>query len=161
MGVEIERKFLVISDLWQDQATAQSEIVQGYLAVAPDGITVRVRLRDDQATLTVKAAGDGLTRPEFEYPVPVADAEQLLVLCADRVVRKTRHLVPRGGVTWEVDVFAGANEGLVLAECELDRPDEQLELPPWVGREVTREIRYSNAQLSLRPYRRWAEDNRE
>ncbi len=161
MGLEIERRFLVVNDMWRNQAAGSRKIVQGYLAVGEDGIAVRIRLQEDASVLTVKAPGDGLSRPEFEYEVPVEDAEQLLVLCGRRVVRKTRHQVPLDGLTWEIDVFEGANEGLVLAECELDRPDRPLVLPPWVGREVTRDHRYSNAQLSLRPWPQWAASNRE
>ncbi len=161
MGLEIERRFLVVNDQWRAQAAGSREIVQGYLAVGEDGIAVRIRLQEETAVLTVKAAGDGMSRPEFEYAVPMEDAKQMLDLCGRRVVRKIRHLVPRDGVTWEIDVFKGANEGLVLAECELDRPDRRLVLPPWVGREVTRDHRYSNARLSLRPWPQWAAANQE
>jgi len=154
MGVEIERKFLVADGRWRDAADQGTVMKQGYLAAEPER-TVRVRVAGDQAWLTIKGPTDGAVRAEYEYPVPVVDAEAILELCATMVVHKTRHLVPHGGHVWEVDVFAGENDRLVLAEVELTRADEVIDLPDWLGAEVTDDHRYSNSQLSRRPYNRW------
>ena len=154
MGIEIERKFLVADGGWRDAADPGTVMKQGYLAAEPER-TVRVRVAGDQAWLTIKGPTDGAVRAEYEYPVPVVDAEAILELCATMVVHKTRHLVPHGGHVWEVDVFAGENDRLVLAEVELTRADEVIDLPDWLGAEVTDDHRYSNSQLSRRPYNRW------
>lgn len=155
MAVEIERKFLV-SGNFSDGVTRADRIVQGYLCAAPDK-TVRVRIRRNKAFLTIKGASDkaGVARSEFEYEIPVADAEALLPLCESGVIDKIRHLVPFQGHTWEVDVFHGCNEGLVVAEIELTSEDESFERPDWLGEEVTGKKRYYNAMLSQRPYNAW------
>lgn len=154
VALEIERKFLVAGEAWRPLAVAAHAIVQGYLCAA-GGVTVRVRRRDDDWFLTVKGPAAGGARPEFEYPLPAADGPGLLALCADRLVVKTRHVVPVAGLRWEVDVFEQDNAGLVLAECELADPGQEVRPPSWVGREVTADLRYANARLSLHPYRRW------
>ncbi len=161
MGLEIERKFLVKDDRWQKLVTKRMTIVQGYLTSEAEGTVVRIRMRDQAGFLTIKAPGDGVSRPEFEYPLPDEDARQLLALCQGTLVRKERSLVPLDPLIWEIDVFSGANAGLVLAECELDRPDSWIELPPWVGNDVTGDIRYTNAFLSSHPYREWAATDQE
>jgi adenylate cyclase len=147
MGVEIERRFLVASDAWRDAALGRQRLVQGYLA-REDGVSVRLRLNGSGARLTIKGPG-GLSRPEFEYNVPRDDAQQMIEqLCAGRSLAKTRHIVPHGGLRWEVDVFEGVLAGLVIAEVELPAPDHPVALPPWVGREITGDHRYANAVLA-------------
>jgi adenylate cyclase len=154
MGLEIERKFLVAGDGWRDAADAGTVFKQGYLQSAPER-TVRVRLAGDRAWLTIKGRSEGAARAEFEYAIPPADAEQLLELCEPTVIDKTRYRVPHAGHVWELDVFAGANAPLVVAEVELERADAPVELPAWLGDEVTDDHRYQNSQLSRRPYASW------
>lgn len=147
MGVEIERRFLVSGEGWRRAATGMRRLHQGYLA-REDGVTVRLRTAGGAATLTIKGPG-GLVRPEFEYPVPAAEAEEMLaILCAGRRIVKTRHDVPHGGLVWEVDVFEGPLAGLVIAEVELPGAGHPLDLPSWAGREVTDDPRYANAVLA-------------
>lgn len=147
MGIEIERRFLVANDGWRDAALGRQRLVQGYLA-REDGVSVRLRLNGSGARLTIKGPG-GLSRPEFEYDVPRDDAQQMIEqLCAGRSLAKTRHIVPHGGLRWEVDVFEGVLAGLVIAEVELPAPDHPVALPPWVGREITGDHRYANAVLA-------------
>ena len=148
MAEEIERKFLVAGDGWQQAVTGQKRLVQGYLSSNAKA-TVRIRIADDQkAVLTLKGPADGISRAEFEYEVPLDDARQLLDLAWPNVVEKTRYLVPHGGLTWEVDVFEGAHTGLVVAEVELETVDQSIDLPDWVGREVSHDDRYANASLA-------------
>lgn len=149
MGVEVERKFLVAGGGWRAGAPAVS-IRQGYLSVGA-GATVRVRIAGDAAFLTVKSVAAGASRAEFEYPVPLADAEAMLELCPPPHIEKTRYFVEVHDRTWTVDVFAGDNCGLVLAEVELEHPDDPVRLPDWVGEEVTDDPRYRNSALALIP----------
>ncbi len=154
MRFEIERKFLVIGDGWRPGRPGTA-IRQGYLC-AHKAQTVRVRVSGDRAFLTVKGAPKGLARPEFEYEIPAADAHDMLDhLCPRPLVEKTRFEVVHAGIGWVVDVFAGDNEGLVLAEVELAREDQAVELPDWVGEEVTGDPRYLNVNLARHPFRRW------
>lgn len=155
MACEIERKFLVVSPAWRGQDEGVS-IRQGYLSIDP-ARTVRVRLAGETAFLTIKGLAEGIVRPEFEYPIPTADAHALLELCPHPVVEKTRHEVPHAGKIWQVDEFHGANRGLVLAEIELESADEAVELPSWVGTEVTGDPRYQNSSLSVRPFASWGD----
>ena len=155
MGREIERKFLVRSADWSREATSARPLRQGYLAI-DDGNTVRVRADGQRAWLTIKGRGEGITRPEFEYEIPVADAAALLALCRGRLVEKTRHLVPVGALCWEIDEFAGDNAGLVVAEIELPDEDTPVPHPAWLGEEVTADPRYLNANLAVHPFARWA-----
>ncbi len=149
MAKEIERKFLVAGEGWRDQATGSKSLRQGYLAET-DKLVIRVRIVDEaEAYLTFKSALRGTTRAEFEYPVPLDDARALIELHQGLVIEKRRHLVPFDGFTWEVDVFAGAHAGLVIAEIELPAEDTPFERPDWLGREVTGERRYYNASLAL------------
>ena len=156
MGIEIERKFLVEGDAWRVGASP-SRIVQGFLSRDPERI-VRVRLRDGEAFLTIKGKGSGLARVEVEVAIPAEEARQLLPLCLPPLIEKTRHLVTWAGHLWEIDEFYGDNAGLVVAEVELATEDEIFERPPWLGREVSEDFRYSNAALSERPWRDWRSD---
>lgn len=151
MAVEIERKFLVTGDAWQPLVTSSSQLRQGYLSSNAKA-TVRVRISDDQrAVITLKGALQGISRPEFEYAIPLADARELLDMAQPHVVEKRRYLVPWGEVIWEVDVFEGRHAGLVMAEVELADEAQRVQLPDWVGREVTNDDRYANASLSRNP----------
>jgi CYTH domain-containing protein len=152
MPIEIERKFLVVSDSWRARGMPPGRrFCQGYLA-GGDGVTVRVRRAGDEAFITIKGDAIGPARPEYEYPIPVGEAEELLSrLCRGPLIEKTRHEVRHGGHVWEIDVFGGANAGLVLAEVELADPQERFVLPPWVGAEVTFDSRYRNSALATAP----------
>ena len=156
MGLEIERKFLVTGDQWRlgSEATAMR---QGYLALGPPA-SVRVRIEGKRAYLNVKESTLGVRRAEFEYPLPLADAEELLTLCATAIVSKIRHRVRYGSHVWEVDEFEGENTGLVLAEVELEREGDPVELPPWVGTEVSGDEKYVNTYLSKRPFQTWSRE---
>ena len=152
MGIEIERKYLVVGDAWrQAPATAYA---QGYLN-RDKRRTVRVRIVEDAAWLTVKGASAGATRAEFEYAIPVADARELLALCDGPLVRKRRRVVVHAGATWEIEEFEGDNAGLVVAEIELGSEDEAFEPPPWLGAEVTHDARYFNSNLAASPWSTW------
>jgi CYTH domain-containing protein len=153
VAVEIERKFLVRDDSWND-GTPGVRIAQGYLSLDP-GRSVRVRLAGENAWLTVKGRSEGLARAEFEYPIPADDARALLEICLPSVIDKTRHRVGFGGHLWEIDVFHGANEGLVMAEVELDDASFPPALPPWAGEEVSDDFRYYNTSLASRPFGLW------
>lgn len=157
MGVEIERKFLVKDDSWQNRATSRAHIRQAYLSC--DGnASIRVRIKDERsAALTIKSRSTELRRLELEYPIPVADAEALIALRRGAIVEKVRHVVRYAGTTFEVDVFAGENAGLIVAEVELPHEDSRLELPPWIGAEVTGRAEYYNSSLAARPFCQWAE----
>lgn len=152
MPHEIERKFLVTGEGWRDALRVSGpgrSLVQAYLT-AGDKASVRIRIVGGrEAFLTVKSAGATLTRAEFEYPVPVTDAQAMLPLCRGKVIEKTRHRLPAGGgLTWEIDVFAGAHAGLVIAEIELPTPDTPFARPDWLGEEVTGDPAYGNAALA-------------
>jgi adenylate cyclase len=156
MGVEIERKFLVADDTWRAAASACEVLRQGYLANTSKS-SVRIRRAGDTAWLSVKSMTRGLVRQEYEYPVPLEDAERMLdELCDGPLLEKVRHLVTVGGHVWEIDEFRGDNAGLVVAELELDAPDEAFERPAWLGAEVTHEERYYNFRLVSHPYRLWS-----
>ncbi len=146
MGIEIERKFLVKNDSWRNMAVRSADIVQGYIDRTPAHV-VRVRRMDDACFLTIKGVNYGMSRAEFEYAVPVEDADELLQLCRDDILHKRRHYVPYHGLTWEVDEFFGRREGLVVAEVELLSEDVIVELPPFIGEEVTGRPEYYNSNL--------------
>jgi len=148
MAKEIERKFLVHSDAWRSGVETKSLLKQGYIA-SMDDRSVRVRVLDNaKARLTVKIGRSTMTREEFEYDIPVADAEQLLDDAIGIIIEKTRYRVPHGGFVWEVDVFAGQHRGLVIAEVEMRSESDNPALPLWIGREVTGDFRYSNQALA-------------
>ena len=153
MAIEIERKFLVTGDAWR--TAPGTRYSQGYLN-RDKARTVRVRVAGDQGFLTIKGVSVGATRAEFEYPVPLADAEAMLLLCDGPVVQKTRHVVVHAGMAWEVDAFLGDNAGLVVAEIELASEDQAFALPDWVGAEVTGDARYFNSSLAVHPFRGWS-----
>jgi len=156
MGTEIERKYLVNGDTWR-QGAEQLPCAQGYLATGPP-VSVRVRIMGGNAMLTVKSGKTGITRAEYEYSIPVEDARELLsTACTSAVIEKTRHLVQYAGMTWEVDEFHGENNGLIVAEIELESEDQPFESPPWLGPEVSHDPRYLNSSLSKHPYREWAD----
>lgn len=155
MAQEIERKYLTSNDEWKSHVTSSQRFRQGYLSTVKER-TVRVRLVGDSGVLTIKGLTVGATRSEYEYPIPAEDAAALLdELCERPIIEKTRHLVAHGGLTWEIDEFGGVNAGLVVAEVELDAEDQEIDLPAWVGNEVTDDPRYFNANLIARPYSEW------
>jgi adenylate cyclase len=154
VGTEIERKFLVNDPSILD-SVAGTAYRQGYLSTDPDR-TVRVRRAGDHGFVTIKGRGEGASRPEYEYEIPVADADELIDRLALRpIVEKVRHRLETGGLTWEIDVFGGENEGLILAEVELPSEDHAFEVPVWAGDDVTDDPRYYNANLVEHPYRTW------
>jgi len=164
MGIEIERKFLLASEAWRAQATRVERMAQGYLndaAAVREGrqnVSMRVRISADAAWLNLKSRGLGALRQEFEYPIPLADAEALLALCVGGRIEKWRHQVVHEGHVWEIDEFLGDNAGLVVAEIELTAVDEAFVRPPWLGLEVTELARYYNLNLAERPYSRWRDE---
>jgi adenylate cyclase len=166
MALEIERKFLVTGDAWRHSAHAVVPMAQGYLndLVTVDSgamrTSVRVRIAGEEAFLNLKSRELGHTRQEFDYPIPVADARDLLALCVGGVIDKRRYLVAHAGHTWEVDEFLGDNAGLVVAEIELGHADEAFARPDWLGVEVTDTPRYYNLALASRPYSQWSEAER-
>lgn len=155
MGLEIERKFLVTGD-FKPAARSHSHIVQGYIC-SQSGRTVRVRLRDEKGYLTIKgpSTDNGLSRYEFEKEISPDEANALMKLCEPGIIDKVRWLVPWGGHVFEVDEFFGENEGLIMAEVELSSPDEPVELPSFIGTEVTGNRRYYNSSLRQHPYKTW------
>ena len=155
MALEIERKFLVKGDFMPD-VISSSRIVQGYLASSPTA-SVRIRIYGEKGYMTVKGrmSESGMSRFEWEKEIPADEALSLLRLCAGGVIDKVRHIVPFAGHNFEVDVFGGANEGLVLAEVELSSEDEIFEKPSWLGQEVTGDMRYHNSMLLKHPYKKW------
>jgi adenylate cyclase len=161
VAIEIERKFLLANDGWRAGIERSEPIAQGYLVGAQalrDGTaraSVRARLAGTQAWLNIKAARLGIERAEFEYPIPVDDARDLLATLCDGVLEKTRHHVRVDGVLFEVDEFAGDNRGLIVAEVELPAVDAPFPRPPWLGREVSTLTRYYNVNLIAHPYRQW------
>jgi CYTH domain-containing protein len=150
--IEIERKFLVVGDFYP-YVTKKEKIVQAYLAASPER-TVRIRIKGNQAFLTIKGAADknGFSRLEFEYPVPLADAQDLLLLACSGLIEKERHYIPSDRHLFEVDVFHGIHEGLIIAELELQSENEPFKKPLWLGKEVTGDERYYNAWLSAHPF---------
>jgi adenylate cyclase len=155
MAIEIERKYLVCNADWCPLVTRRVRLRQAYLAVE-GRVSVRVRVVDrSAATLTVKSRKAGLRRAEFEYAIPVADAEQLVLLRQGALIEKVRHIVPWRGLTWEIDTFEGENAGLEIAEVELDHESQSVDLPPWIGAEITGQPRYYNSNLASEPFQLW------
>ncbi len=154
--IEIERKFLLKSDTYKKEAVSQERIVQGFLNTHEER-TVRVRINGDFAYLTIKGKSNesGTSRFEWEKEISLNEAEALLLLCEEGIIKKTRYIVPKGQHIFEIDEFHGANEGLVIAEIELNNEDETYEQPDWLGDEVTGDIIYYNSQLSKNPFKTW------
>ena len=156
MGVEIERKLLVINESWREAASAGMRYRQGYLSTDPSN-SVRVRVSGDKAWLTIKSATIGVTRHEYEYEIPAADGHEILdELCVKPLIEKTRFIVQHDGHAWEVDVFEGDNAGLVVAEIELGSADEEFTVPEWAGEDVSGDVRYYNQRLVEHPYSSWS-----
>jgi adenylate cyclase len=155
MAREIERKYRVINENWKSAVEAEATLKQGYLTAQPD-LAIRVRIDGAQAQLNIKSATSGISRSEYEYAIPRQDAEEILAnLVSGTVIDKTRYKVRCGEHLWDLDVFHGDNQGLVMAEIELEREDEPFEMPGWVGEEVSDDPRYYNANLIRHPYRDW------
>lgn len=160
MATEIERKFLLKDDSWRAQADVGTPMRQGYLIAASaqqqPKASVRVRIAGEEANLNIKSATLGVTRQEYEYPIPLHEANEMLDTLADGpLIEKTRYHVPHGGHTWEIDVFSGDNAGLVVAEVELAAADEPFQRPPWLGEEVSDDPRYYNVCLVQHPFKDW------
>jgi adenylate cyclase len=155
MGIEIERKFLVVGESWRDAVESQTRIMQGYIA-AGENATVRARLAGERGFLTIKGMIQGASRAEYEYEIPADEAVSLLRdLALSPPVDKVRFRVRCGAHVWDLDVFAGENAGLVMAEVELSREDEPFQMPDWAGEEVTGDGRYYNVNLARKPFRHW------
>lgn len=155
MGIEVERKFLVQNESWRSQVAQSLPMRQGYLN-REQRCSVRVRTSGHKGWLNIKGATIGVQRPEFEYEIPVEDANVLLdTLSHQPLIEKVRHLVYFDGHCWEIDEFAAENAGLIVAEVELSHPDEAFVRPDWLGLEVTEDVRYYNTSLSRHPYRQW------
>lgn len=155
MGRENERKYLVRDDRWKHNAGTGTHYRQGYLCLDP-ARNVRVRIGGGKAVVTIKGQSEDHTRAEFEYPIPVEDASQILArLCVRPLIEKTRYDIRIGGFTWQVDEFAGENAGLVVAELETDKSEREISRPEWIGQEVTGDPRYFNPSLVTEPYSHW------
>ena len=155
MPLEIERKFLVKHDGWKSYCVRSVRIRDGLLA-SSNGCKVRVRISDTRATLAVKGPEVGISRPEFEYEIPLQDAREMLQHVAEKpFIDKTRYRVRHGEHIWDLDLFAGENAGLIVAEVELESESQPFELPPWAGEEVSDDTRYYNVNLVKHPYSRW------
>ena len=154
--IEIERKFLVKSDAYKKEATSKKRIVQGFLNTHPNR-TVRVRMKGNDGFLTIKGISNesGTSRFEWEKEIEVLEAKSLLKLCEETVIEKIRYEIPEGKYMFEVDEFLAENEGLVIAEIELENENEPFERPKWLGEEVTGQLKYYNSLLSKKPYKSW------
>lgn len=159
MGIEIERKFLLKNDNWQPLVTKTCVIRQGYLQSGLETAqksSIRIRISNQQANINIKSVDLIMTRQEYEYDIPLEDAEQMLTtLCGEVIIEKTRYYVPFASHTWEVDIFEGDNAGLRMAEIELSSEGESFEKPDWIAEEVTNDERYYNIHLLKLPYNRW------
>ena len=154
MAHEIERKFLLANQDWRALLTGSFLLKQGYLSTTQKS-TVRLRVKSDKAMLTVKSKNTGIRRSEFEYEIPIRDAEEMLQLCQTPLIEKTRYTITIGKHIWEIDEFSGANSGLLVAEIELDTEEESFEKPAWVGEEVSTDARYYNSNLVAHPFTQW------
>jgi len=164
MATEIERKFLVKGDEWRKRSQWKPSLVagsvyrQGYLSTKK-GCSVRVRLVGNQGYLTIKGLSQGISRAEYEYPIPAEDAQEMLDKLCDRpLIEKTRYKIELAGLTWEIDEFAGENQGLIVAEVELTDENQTIELPDWIDKEVSDDSRYYNVNLAQHPYSQWSEN---
>lgn len=155
MGIEIERKFLLKNDNWRQQVVESRRIFQGYLTQNRGSSSVRVRLDGDQANINIKSRELAITRQEYEYSIPVDDAQTMLETLCDEALEKTRHILEYQGHIWEIDEFSGKNAGLVVAEIELQREDTEFAKADWLGEEVSEDVRYYNVNLISHPYSGW------
>jgi len=156
MSIEIERKFLIINDNWKTLASEQTEYTQGYFTTHKE-CSIRIRVAGDNANINIKSATLGIYRSEFDYLIPVKDAKEMLDnLCIHPLIEKIRYKIQYDNHTWEVDVFSGENEGLIVAEIELNSVDEKFRKPDWIGEEVSDDPRYYNVCLVERPYKSWS-----
>lgn len=155
MAIEIEHKFLLANDAWRAQVSHSVRYRQGYLSAQATS-SIRVRISDQHAWLNIKSATLGSSRQEYEYEIPLADADEIINnLCRKPLIEKTRHFVIYDGNTWEIDEFYGDNQGLVVAEIELDAVGQAFAKPDWLGQEVTDDLRYYNNNLVNNPYSQW------
>lgn len=155
MVLEIERKFLVHESNWQDLAKPIGLYCEQTYLLKDEARTVRIRVMGDKGFITLKGKTIGFSKPEFEYEVPAKEAIEMIGLFGEIVIKKTRYLFPQGELTWEVDVFHEDNEGLIIAEIELQSEDQEFEIPNWIAEEVTGDYRYSNSNLQGNPYKIW------
>lgn len=159
MGREIERKFLVSGDSWRGSEGVM--VRQGHLSLDKERV-VRVRTAGEKGFLTIKGKAEGLTRPEYEYEIPIQDAEEMLkTVCTGHLIEKIRYYVEYEGLTWEIDEFKGENQGLVVAEVEIETEDQPIVKPDWVGDEVSGDTRYLNVNLARHPFNQWGEEKSE
>ena len=155
MAIEIEHKFLLTDESWREKVKKAIIFKQGYLSSMPT-TSIRVRICDEQAWLNIKSATIGNKRMEFEYEIPLTDANQIIeLLCKKPIIEKTRHYVEHEDNTWEIDEFHGENQGLIVAEIELDSETQPFTIPEWIGQEVTHDVRYYNNYLAVKPYNSW------
>ncbi len=160
MAIEIEHKFLIVSDDWREQVIRSVEYRQGYLSNNKSA-SVRIRTEGDTASISIKGMTIGVQRPEYEYTIPLVDADEMLdQLCIRPMIEKTRHFVEYGGKIWEIDEFSGDNAGLIVAEVELDAVGEAFDIPDWAGDDVSGIERYYNVALVQYPYKKWTAEER-
>ncbi|MBI1195140.1 MAG: CYTH domain-containing protein [Gammaproteobacteria bacterium] len=155
MASEIERKFLLVDDSWREAVVATADYCQGYMATT-EKASIRIRVAGDKAYLNIKGATLSIERTEYDYAIPAEDGREMLArFCVGELIEKRRHIVPYEGHDWEIDVFSGINEGLVMAEIELTHVDEAFARPPWLGKEVSDDHRYYNVYLAEHPFPTW------
>ncbi len=154
MPIEIERKYLIANNDWEPLVINSFSIKQGYLNLAPER-TVRVRIKENSAFITIKGKTKGICRAEFEYPIPLQEAVQLILLSEGSLIEKVRYEISYEGNIWEVDLFSGENKGLIIAEIELPSESHHFKIPQWIGKEVSEDARYYNANLVTTPYLNW------
>jgi len=157
MAKEIERKYLLKNNDWKTEVDQGTVLKQGYLNTDPER-TVRVRLVGQKGMLTIKSKNVGITRNEFEYEIPYSDTLELLKLCEPPLIEKTRYKIHQDGLIWEIDIFAGENEGLAIAEVELTNENQTFHSPSWLGKEVSSEAKYYNSNLVLHPFKKWEKE---
>ena len=155
MATEIERKFLILNDNWRKEADDGVHMIQGYMG-SNEKSSIRIRVNGERANLNIKSKTIGIQRSEYDYDIPLDEAKEMLdALCDTPLIEKTRYHVMHDGHEWEIDVFAGDNEGLVVAELELSSPDEEFSMPDWAGKDVSEDPRYYNICLVTNPYKNW------
>jgi len=155
MAMEIERKFLVTSDAWRKNIIRDFTIAQGYLA-SEKACSIRVRIFNDKANINIKSGSPAISRKEYEYAIALSDAQELMPLCRGPLIEKHRFIVDECGEHWEVDVFSGENQGLVVAELELQHEEQTFQRPPWLGKDVSDDKRYYNVCLVENPFKNWS-----